>query len=136
MKGVLLMSLKDKSEENERAAKFAAKKECYNVAISRYYYAIFQRMLFYLQNKGIDLNMFKTETNSHNNLKNEFFSVFNAQYDKKDKDNIRTSINYFVTLKTYRVKADYYDEYIDKEEYQNTLKNDILKLLNNLKKIT
>ena len=131
----MIMGLKEKSEENEKTARLAAKKGCYNVAVSRYYYAVLQRMLHYLKSKNVDFEKFENTNTSHKDMKEEFFKAFNLNYWGKDKDKIRQSINYFITLKKMRVKADYKIEHITDAEYHNNLKNNILKLLMNLKKV-
>ena len=100
-----------KSGQNHETGEWAEKKGYFDIAISRYYYALYQKSLYILQ-KNPNYKEPKEAYNSHNDtindLKQEIYSHL--------KDEEITWLSQFPNLKTYRRDADY--------RYKMLLKND------------
>lgn len=101
------MSLKEKSEENLKAATWAEENEMYNVAVSRLYYSMFQKLKFCL--KALQISYNGKNGDSHE-------EAINALYDylklwRSSDIEINTSVRtYFKDFKKKRVIADYNEE--------------------------
>lgn len=102
------MSHQDKYEENEKWADCAYSHKCYNVAVNRYYYSIFQRMLNKL---AIVPNSYQRDVGgagSHNDTAKMFVNKFCPDFKKRTKFNTN-----FQKLKQIRHQADYGKDNID-----------------------
>lgn len=112
--------MEDKSKESRALAnKFNNDDKYYNFIANRYYYSCFQKLLYLAKSKfsfssnensgssHIELIMFiDTEVNKAMKDSNKRMKLMKAR-------NIKAN---FMTLKKYRVKADYENEDITKEE--------------------
>ena len=118
-----------KSEDNIQTGNFAEKNKYYDVAISRFYYAILQKIIYISKHKGFYSNP-KTGEDSHIQVIKNFNKNMN---DKLDAEDI-TKLSSLLRLKKLRVDADY--EVIrlnDKNVYNLKFKyyyNDIINVLN------
>ena len=101
------MSLKEKSEENLKAATWAEENEMYNVAVSRLYYSMFQKLKLCLKTLQISYN--GKNGDSHE-------EAINALYDylklwRSSDISINTSVRtHFKNFKKKRIIADYNEE--------------------------
>jgi len=93
--------LHDKARDNYELAKTASSTKKSNVAVSRYYYSIYEIMIEYLSHKLspslVPGNHHDTITFFLQHIKNE--PNYNAQYS--------TTLSYITTIKRSRTKADY-----------------------------
>lgn len=113
--------LLDKSNKNYEIAKIAEDKEYYDVAMSRYYYALFQKVNFLLR-KNYD--KFK-EPNDREDSHASTFHQLNVYVARKCKHLKYEDIADIATtedLKRYRVQADYKLRITEKEEFQMEFK--------------
>ena len=94
------MSLKEKSEENLKAATWAEENEMYNVAVSRLYYSMFQNLKCTIEELKL-INELKKRA-SHE----ETYKVFYTYVDRK----IPRYNQKFNRIKGKRKKADYDNE--------------------------
>ena len=101
------MSLKEKSEENLKAATWAEENEMYNVAVSRLYYSMFQKLKLCLKTLQISYN--GENGDSHE-------EAINALYDylklwKSSDISLNASVRaHFKNFMMQRVIADYNEE--------------------------
>ena len=79
--------LKDKSEENFKTGEWAEKKLFYDTAISRYYYCIYQKIIYISKKKGFYQEPEKTE-DSHKNTIIMFISELDSKLSSEEKINI------------------------------------------------
>jgi hypothetical protein len=101
------MSLKEKSEENLKAATWAEENEMYNVAVSRLYYSMFQKLKFCLKTLQISYN--GKNIDSHEEAINALYNYLNLW--RSSDTGINTSVRtYFKDFKKKRVIADYNEE--------------------------
>ncbi|WP_317366382.1 hypothetical protein [uncultured Tyzzerella sp.] len=123
-----MQKINDKYLENKNAAYELKLKERYNASVSRFYYSIYQKMMVYILR-----NNKKTFSNDDPHVKNRelFLNIFiqnNPNKTKKEINDIRNQIN---DLKKLRIKADYLDEGISKNDadYAELTYNDLDKII-------
>lgn len=109
--------LKDKSEENFNTAVWAEKKRYFNVAISRYYYCLLQKIIYISKKNG-----FYSEppngNGSHEYTINRFISKMGNKLSAKEK----VTITQLKKLKRQRVDADYKETKIESNEFNLVFK--------------
>ncbi|EOU1151355.1 hypothetical protein ACSXCW_12515 [Clostridium perfringens] len=104
-----------KSVDNAEVAKHAEEKEKYDVAISRFYYSGFQKMLHLLKTK-YTYDSSKININSKgSHVKTYQYFIKQVSNDLEDEE--ITKINFFNYLKKQRRVADYEDNTYDNTEY-------------------
>lgn len=123
--------LKVKADENHKTGQWAEDKGYYDVAVSRYYYCAYQKMIYILKEKGLYKEVLKG-SNSHNHMIEEFNKSFNNKLDGKAKIELSKMHN----LRKLRNSADYKDEKVaNSVEFSLTFKynyNSINEILDNL----
>lgn len=111
--------LRIKYEEKAKMGEWAEKKECYNAAVSLYYYNIFLRLKCYLKSKNKKVDVL--DKSSHLNLIETFEKVI--WENKKMKLEEIKAINSIKTLSRKRKDADYSDEFIfNNQNYEKEFK--------------
>ncbi|OOP74154.1 HEPN domain-containing protein [Clostridium beijerinckii] len=112
-------NLKIKSEQNYKIAEIAREKEYYDVAVSRYYYSLFQLVDYILYSKKDDFDPSHSE-NSHVVTITEFNKFVCRKLKKKLQDEEITDLLVLADMKRWRKQADYNkDRLITKEEFDN-----------------
>lgn len=124
------MILIDKSNQNFEIALCAEEKGYYDVAVSRLYYSIYQKVLYYLDKNGMKIeDNEKKEKGSHSavlGLMSQHVRLFHREGTE--------IIGKLQDIKFWRTKADYENKKIDKVRY-TIIKKDYEKInnfLNNL----
>lgn len=108
-----LQNLLEKSRNNIKTVEYAEENQFYDVAISRYYYAIFQKIIYISKKKGFYSKPMQNE-NSHNST----ITTFQENMVNVIKNEEITILASMMKLKSLRVKADYEEECIkDKNSY-------------------
>lgn len=127
------MSLLDKSNQNFEIAEDAAKKNYFDVAVSRLYYSNYQRMCLFLKNKK--------NKKEKDNAKNTFISVIIGirQHGSHEKELIKFSeyienkeislLTMFINNKAERQKSDYEEGFVGETCYIDVKNN--AKFINN-----
>lgn len=124
----------EKHLENEKVAQSLYEQKYYDSSINRYYYSVFQLILYKLDQKSI-----KLEEDSINN-KSSHEKAINSitEYLKmKNKNNIKNCFKIksnFKNIKKFRKKSDYEEEKANEEEAKH-VKNTYNELKNLLKVI-
>ena len=95
------MSLLDKAEENLKAATWAESEKMYNVAVSRLYYSMFQRLIHCLNVLEIQYN--ESGKNSHN----EAIEALKRHLNLFRRNELTSVQTHFNKLKEKRILADY-----------------------------
>jgi hypothetical protein len=119
--------LKEKTMMNKKTAEWAERNEYYDVAVSRYYYSVFQKLL-YLVNKKEYISS-KDGNNSHNDVYEYFLSKYNLAPEQRQK------MYHFRKFKDYRKKADYEDEILTKNDIETDVKPKYYLLISVLDKV-
>lgn len=99
-------------------AGIAQKEKYYEVAVSRYYYAIFQKIIFILMEK---YDKFKEPDNgkdSHNEIKIQFNAYIAEKHSDLD-DQYIADIAQLENLKRLRVFADYKAKVFDETKFES-----------------
>ena len=110
--------LKLKSEQNYKIAEIARENEYYDVAVSRYYYSLFQIVDYILFNKKNNFNPPKAD--SHRFTIDEFNKLIYRKFKNKLQDDEITDLLVLDDMKRWRQQADYNkDKVIKKEEFNN-----------------
>ncbi|OON99174.1 MAG: hypothetical protein ATN35_01900 [Epulopiscium sp. Nele67-Bin004] len=117
-------NLLKKSKQNFKSAEIAQKEKFYDVAISRYYYSIYQKIIYILDMRGIDSTP-KNGANSHNETIEKFNETVFKELSFDESKRLQ-----ILKVKQARVKADYDKELYTKEDF-----NVILTHINNIDKI-
>lgn len=105
--------LLEKSRQNLETGNFAEGKLFYDVAISRYYYAIFQKIIYISKKNGF-YSESKDKSGSHISTIENFNKNISSKLDEEDV----TKLSPIMKLKKLRVKADYGEEcFKDKNMY-------------------
>lgn len=122
--------LLEKSEDNIKTGDFAEKNKYYDAAISRYYYAIYQKIIYISKKNGFYSK--PLDGDSHITT----ITTFNSKINKKLKPEDNAKLAVLLRLKQLRVKADYHESRItDNKTYNLTFKyfyNEIIGILNKL----
>ena len=100
------MSYKDKYIMNVKWAKLAEQESALNIAITRYYYAAFVKVLSDLKTKNIKVDI-DTSSNQHNNTIRKYADEVIKRDTKQQSRNRIDFINNMNTLKRIRHKAEY-----------------------------
>ena len=105
-----------KAEQNNEIAKIAENKQYFDVAVSRYYYAIYQLMLAVVKHHN---PTFKPDNkSSHKLLYDEFINYTGRKPDHYKLTGKQTlSLMNFYSLKDIRKDADYNSSYISKLKF-------------------
>lgn len=124
-RGVLALSYEDKYKMNKTWADSAYQGSAYDVAVNRYYYCIFQKMLYKLQQNGKVVPR-RSGENSHNNTAKIYAGCFIMTDHKK-----RIQFNSkFQELKKYRNNADYQDNCISEKNASKAIK--VFRIIDNI----
>lgn len=109
---MLRLSYIDKYNSNKIWAESAYSASEFDVATNRYYYSIFQKILFVLDNNGVKVDGVDGE-GSHDHTARLFVEkcLIGKKFTQKTQFN-----SSFQGLKKYRKKADYKDDRIDQSE--------------------
>lgn len=94
-----------KANQNEIIGDYSEKNDYYDVAVSRYYYCLYEKAIYIAKKEGF-YNHPKGDTGQHNSFINDFIQNVEIKLDNKE---ISKLMN-FSKLKNARVKADYYEE--------------------------
>ncbi|ERK47702.1 hypothetical protein [Leptotrichia sp. oral taxon 879] len=120
------MSLLDKSNQNFEIAEDAAKKGYFDTAVSRLYYSSFQRMNNFIdQRKSNNVQKITTSDNQILGILGKGNINQLGSHEKKflelcQYDNSMISImSYIINMKIQRKIADYKEQHIIEQEYQN-----------------
>ena len=102
--------LKDKYIEKEKAGKLAEKNNFFNSAVSLYYYNIYLRLKYYLNNKQIQVPVL--EKSSHKTLIETFKNEIVDEFMKKNKSINFSELKFLndIQVLSYRRKLADYDE--------------------------
>lgn len=110
-------ALLQKSEHNYQIAIVAQKKQCYDVAVSCYYYALFQKINFILREKYDKFKEPDFGKDSHKEIKIQFNAYINDKYPDLNEEYI-ADIAQIENLKRLRVVADYKPEVINETKFK------------------
>ncbi len=112
-------NLRIKAKHNYKIANYSERKRYYDVAISRYYYYLYQNIIDYISINGLEIN--KTNNlNSHYNTIATFIRSISMD-NNLDIEDLR-KIGLLQKLRTVRNSADYYDELRNKTTYEDDFK--------------
>ncbi|WP_372996998.1 hypothetical protein [Lutispora sp.] len=118
----------EKSKMNLEAGLWAKEKGYYDIAVSRYYYSLFQKVITILKHDGF-YNAPKGENNTHNQVINDFNEyIYKINLAPEQIPKVTTMHK----LKKKRNKADYSEEKI---EYTLDFINDFLPKYNQFIKV-
>ncbi len=126
-------ALQKKVQMNYEIAEYAEKKQYFDVAISRYYYALYQKMLIYLaQFDRNDFNKWYKKRYKKKKEENEiinhwekiafFIDIFRSNNPSVD----RIKIANIQKLRKKRNEADYDDFIFDGDKFIEEFKNDFV----------
>ncbi len=119
-----------KSSQNHETGEWAEKQGYFDIAVSRYYYALFQKSLYILQ-KNPSYKKPSGAYNSHNKVIGDLYREIHSQL----KDEEITWLSQFSNLKTYRTNADYENKMLSKNDFNLGFKygyNQIVGLLDRI----
>lgn len=112
--------LKAKYEEKAKMGALAEKKNCFNSAVSLYYYNIYLRLKYYLNTKQIEVNI--ADKSSHLNVIDTFIKDYSSEHKTLNLNELK-AINSIKPLLYKRKKADYEENFIfDSQNYNNEFK--------------
>ncbi|MCI6381367.1 hypothetical protein DW663_09270 [Fusobacterium mortiferum] len=112
--------LKAKYEEKAKMGALAEKKNCFNSAVSLYYYNIYLRLKYYLNAKQIKVNV--ANKSSHQIVIKTFIKDYYASHKPLNLDEIK-AMNSIESLLYKRKKADYEENFtFDSKNYNNEFK--------------
>ncbi|MBP2027440.1 hypothetical protein J2Z35_001234 [Acetoanaerobium pronyense] len=122
-----------KATQNKECVKWAENKQYYDLAVSRYYYSVYQTVLFLLDKFGIsgDNNEKKTHYDTHNKLMKHVTTQNLLQHNYAGLQSL-AKIPY---LKKKRNNGDYSSIYIGEKAYKDDLKHkyeEVLEILDYL----
>jgi uncharacterized protein (UPF0332 family) len=125
------MSFLQKSNNNIRSAENSENEKLYDVAVSRYYYSLFQliKMILIYENLDIDLK----EDGSHAKIIERF--IDRLKNNKKINSQQLKILNLLYRLKDHRVKADYKSDIFNENKYLKAFKpayNQVKQVLDNI----
>ncbi len=131
--------LKTKSQENFEAGLELLATSKYNSSIHCFYYSCYQLIVDFFFEKlkwdqqRIDQNLKKTPRGSHNSIINNFISIIEKENSIGNLETREFRIKIFY-LKKVRIKADYFQDKIPKQESEK-VKDISEEILNTLKGI-
>lgn len=126
------MSYDQKYKSNLKWAELAEKENDMNIAITRYYYAAFIKVLFDLKEKEIKVDI-DANTNQHNNTIRAYADMVIKRDTKAQSRNRTNFLNHMNRLKRARHKAEY--EEIDVSEQDVIEVRQAFKFINSFVKI-
>jgi len=94
--------LLEKADDNIKTGNFAEKNKYYDAAVSRYYYAIFEKIIYISKKNG-----FYSNTISGKDSHNDTIINFNSNISNKLETDDITKLTSLLKLKKLRVEADY-----------------------------
>lgn len=109
--------LKEKSQQNFEVAEWAEKQRYYDVAISRYYYSEYQKIIYISKDRNFYTEPPKSE-NSHVDAINNFVSSLEKVLSDEDK----MSMLKMKKLRRLRNDADYKEKTMEANDYSLTFK--------------
>lgn len=127
MSSVLL----DKSLDNDKTGKWAEASKMYHVAISSYYYALYQKLI-HISKRSEYILTFTDCENSHKNFICNFLEFAKIKNLKAEDYNWLARIH---DLRRFRHKADYTGEEVTNQEYSlgfKTKYNCIIQVIDNI----
>lgn len=104
--------LTEKSDMNYKTGEWAENKSFFDIAISRYYYSIYQKIIYILKKNNKYINPPKGE-NSHIFTINLFIDHINNKLDDED----MSWINEISKIREHRNLADYNEDLIPKNQF-------------------
>lgn len=108
----------NKSTMNIKTGEWAESQLYFDVAISRYYYSAFQKIIYVL--KRIDAHTVSKVGDNHNVVIEDFLRCACDGLSPEQINNVK----YIYKIKSARVHADYYEKKItDRQEYEKVFKN-------------
>lgn len=110
--------LRLKSEHNYKIGQIAQNSKYYDVAVSRFYYSLFQLIEHILFNKKNNIKIPRTG-GSHNFTIEEFNKYIFRKCKKKLTDQDYSDLTVFDDLKRWRHQADYNRRFITETEFTN-----------------
>lgn len=99
--------LLEKSKHNIQTADFAENNKLYDAAVSRYYYAVYEKIIYISKKKN-----FYTEPPSGKDSHIFTINTFTQNVTKNLEPEDITTLSPLIKLKKLRVEADYYDKQI------------------------
>lgn len=121
--------LLEKSKENKTVAAYAAKEGLYNVATSRLYYSLYQKIIHILPSEKYEFAT-KQQGDSHANTINIFFLIH--EQDRVQRMNLIRDMG---DLRKMRNKADYQSENITKEAFEKKVEQKVARLEKEIDKL-
>lgn len=122
--------LKVKSEENFETAKLAEKRQYFDVAVSRYYYCAYQKILYISKKRG-----FYVEPNKTENAHVVTINAFVRNLDAKLASNEKVELLKMKELRRQRNDSDYKEIKKDSKDFNLSFKfhfNGIINIINKL----
>lgn len=116
--------LKEKAEENYKTGEWAEKKKYYDVAASRYYYCIYQKIIYVSKREGFYNKEVVNKESSHTNTIENFVANLNNSISGEDK------ITILKTKKLRRIRntSEYEEIRIDNKQFSLKFKFDFNKI--------
>jgi hypothetical protein len=106
-----------KAQQNKEIGDMAFKKSFYDIAVSRLYYELYQKIIYISKNKGIEDDL-KAESSSHGKYIQNFIQGIHIKMklaaEQMDK------LNNLHILKRQRNTSDYMEDYIDNIDDYNS----------------
>lgn len=124
-------NLKEKSEENYKTGEWAEKRGYYDVAVSRFYYCIYQKIIYISKKNGFYNEELSYKKDSHMETVNNFVSSLNNMIPSEDKISIMKIKN----LRRLRNRSDYNETKIGNKDFTLKFKydfNEINSIINKL----
>lgn len=117
------MSFEEKYDDSIKFAEYAYNSKKYNIAVNRYYYGIYQKILNEIEKIGINIKYTSNEENTHNNTITIFKdSVLGKKMNGNDKFKKVIKFNNEISgLKKLRHKADYAPDNITEDEVKKAI---------------
>lgn len=114
--------LLEKSSENEDAARLCKDNGKFNDAVSRYYYSLYQRIIYIIhQNDDLDPKTFMSQNGIDNSHQNTIQKLI-EYYGGKD-NNMVMKLTILDKLRKMRSKADYSEKVFGKEDIKYILED-------------
>lgn len=121
--------LLEKSKENKTVAVYAAKEGLYNVATSRLYYSLYQKIIHILPSEKYEFAR-NQQGDSHANTIKIFFLIY--EQDCIQRMNLIRDMS---DLRKMRNKADYQSENITKEAFEKKVEQKVARLEKEIDKL-
>lgn len=122
-------ALLEKSRNNYEIAEISEGKKYYDVAISRFYYSLYQKINFLLREKYDKFKVSKDGKGSHDNMAEQLLEYISEECPNID-FKIIADLSHFRGLKKIRNDADYKPEMFKESRYGDEFKK-LFMLCNN-----